>query len=200
MKKLIIPLFLILTLLCGCASAKKYEFGFAEGAKTPVKCSMSIPKKCKVGPYRFESEVAKPWERFYCANIEVKPKTVDGVTGAGEYSLISIYTIAKNGKETEAENVKFYTAEEMKERTVSKYGEQIVYSEDRTICGYNAFYSERIYDSPMGFANATGEISVYVSNDKTEEDDFFAISIAGAYSNETEKQEIIDAINSLEIY
>ena len=106
----------------------------------------------------------------------------------------------KNGKETEAENVKFYTAEEMKERTVSKYGEQIVYSEDRTICGYNAFYSERIYDSPMGFANATGEISVYVSNDKTEEDDFFAISLTGTYRNETEKQEIIDAINSLEIY
>ena len=88
----------------------------------------------------------------------------------------------------------------MKERTVSKYGEQIVYSEDRTICGYNAFYSERIYDSPMGFANATGEISVYVSNDKTEEDDFFAISLTGTYRNETEKQEIIDAINSLEIY
>lgn len=200
MKKLIIPLFLILTLLCGCASVKKYEFEFVEGAKTSVKCSMNIPKKCKVEPYRFESEIIEPWERSYCANIEIEPKTVDGVTSSGEYSLISVYMIAKNGKEAEAENLKFYTTEEWKEHIIARYGEQIVYSEDRTICGYNAFYTEKIYDMPMGFSGAIGDFSVYISNDKTEDDDFFAISITGAYSNETEKQEIIDAINSLEIY
>lgn len=190
MKKLIIPLFLVLTFLCGCASAKKYEFGFAEGAKTSVKCSMSIPSK-----YNIKQNYVDGMDSgivFYTAFDREKNSS----GGIDEFGVISVSLSAKT--DNSEEDTDFYTTREFSEYLLSTY-ENITYSEERTVCGYNAFYNEKTYTDESLFG-AIGQISIYVSNDKTEEDDFFAISLTGTYRNETEKQEIIDAINSLEIY
>ena len=182
-----------LFLLCACNGVQQTKFKSDNSAFYPIEITMNIPSKYKVSEWS-DYPYATSYNICYSAGQEEFDKENDVKTYIS-HMLISIITYNAEVEQMDDNRIKEATptTTDMKKFITSTV--EVISSIDFKTNGYEAFLLNYKRDSSAN----KNYIEFFVSNNKTTEDDYFGITIFGPYTNEEEKQMILDAIDSLKI-
>ncbi len=190
--RVLIVLF-VLSLFCACNGVQQTKLISDKSAFCPIEITMNIPSIYKVAEWD-DCPYATSYQKYYSAGQEEFDKEND-VTTYISHMLISIITFNAEVEQMDDSDIKEVnpTTTDMKAFIANTV--EINSSKDFKTNGYEAFLLDYKRDSSVN----KNFIEFFVSNNKTTEDDYFGITIFGPYTNEEEKQMILDAIDSLKI-
>ncbi len=190
--KILVVLICIVLLLTSCSDSGVITFSSDESALIPIKCTVNILKQYKVSE-NSDYPYAYSWDKYFSAYTE---SSNDKTETKKLVSVLTIRVLYKNNEVKELslqEYERIYlTTDDLKSGLLKIV--DLNDTKDLTSNGYEAFLLD--YKSESSDNNL---LEFFVSNNKITEDDYFGITIFGPYSNEEEKQMILDAIDSLKI-